>query len=73
MTIYQTSKTYNIPKTTIRDKQSHKYPHRNSGIQPVLSMNEENIIVHRIVYLQQLGFSVTKSQLIESVARLVKT
>ncbi|CAH2014233.1 unnamed protein product [Acanthoscelides obtectus] len=72
MSVYKASQTFNVPKTTRRDKRDGKYKNEKCGVQPVLSRDEERTIVEWIVHLAALGFPVTKSQLLESVSNLVK-
>ncbi|CAH1969963.1 unnamed protein product [Acanthoscelides obtectus] len=72
MSVYKASQTFNVPKTTLRDKRDGKYKNEKCGVQPVLSRDEERTIVEWIVHLAALGFPVTKSQLLENVSNLVK-
>lgn len=72
MTIYQASKQYHIPETTLRDKRDGKYTNDKPGLQPVLTLSEETNIVDWIHYLGRAGFPVTKEQLLDVVAKLVK-
>lgn len=40
------SKKFGIPKTTLRDKRSGKYKNKKCGVQPILTSDEEQVIVH---------------------------
>ncbi|XP_063369793.1 uncharacterized protein LOC134658117 [Cydia amplana] len=73
MSIYQASKTYNIPESTLRDKRDKKYKNTKCGTQPILTLQEEKQIVDWIHYLGRIGFPVSKQQLLEVVSKLVKS
>ncbi|KAF9422024.1 hypothetical protein HW555_002244 [Spodoptera exigua] len=70
--IYEASKTYGIPRTTLRDKRNNKYINEHCGKQTVLTKEEEKRLVDWIFYLGKSGFPVTKDQLLETVAKLVE-
>lgn len=72
ISIYEASKTYGIPRTTLRDKRNNKYTNEHCGKQTVLTKDEENKLVDWIFYLWNSGFPVTKDQLLETVAKLAE-
>lgn len=72
MSIYQASKQYNVPKTTLRSKRDELYENEKCGKQPVLNRNEEKQVVDWIHYLGKSGFPVTKEQLLHTVSKLVE-
>lgn len=68
MNIRQAVKTYNIPKSTLIDTMRDRYQNPgNLGGPTVLLENEEKHLVTWIAEMGQLGFPVTKSQLVDSV------
>lgn len=73
MSINQAAKLYNIPKTTVLDTLKEKYKNpRNIGGPTVLTSSEEMLLVKWILELGEVGFPVTKTQLLESVSKLIK-
>lgn len=73
MSINQAAKLYNIPKTTVLDTLKEKYKNpRNIGGPTVLTSSEEMLLVNWILELREVGFPVTKTQLLESVSKLIK-
>lgn len=67
------SKKYGVPRTTLIDKLAGKYePDAKPGQPTILKSDEEALLVKWILKLARLGFSVTKSQLLDSVAELTK-
>lgn len=72
MSIYQASKRYNVPETTLRSKRDELYENEKCGRQPVLTLGEEKQIVDWIHYLDRRGFPVNKEQLLHSVSKLVE-
>lgn len=70
--IYQASRQFNIPETTIRNKRDGIYENDTCGVQPVLNIQEEKRVVDWVHYLGKCGFPVTKEQLLDTVAALVK-
>lgn len=72
MSYKNASNQFRIPKTTLIDKIKKKYKNDVVGAPTILSREEEQHIVNWIDYLGKSGFPVTKSQLLESVAKLVQ-
>lgn len=73
LSIRKAAKLYNVPKTTLIDTMREKYTKPgNIGGPTVLTENEENILVDWVVQMGEMGFPVTKSQVLESVGKLVK-
>ncbi|XP_075975831.1 uncharacterized protein LOC142976394 isoform X1 [Anticarsia gemmatalis] len=72
LSIYQASKQYNVPETTLRSKRDELYENEHCGKQPVLNLNEERQIVDWVHYLDKCGFPVTKHQLLHTVSKLVE-
>lgn len=73
MSINQAAKLYNIPKTTVLDTLKEKYKNpRNIGGPTVMTSSEEILLVKWILELGEVGFPVTKTQLLESVSKLIK-
>lgn len=67
------SKIYKIPRITLFYKSTGKYPVQcKSGVSTVLSKEEEGHLSKWIVDLSTTGFPVTKEQLLDSVALLIK-
>lgn len=72
VSVRSVSKMFNIPRSTLQDKLLSRYKGTgNYGAPTVLSLEEEEKIVDWIVYLGELGFPVTKVQLIETVTKLI--
>lgn len=72
MTIYRASKVYNIPNQTLHDKINKKYKKQESaGAPTVLSSTEEGLLVKWVLHMAEIGFPVTKDQLLHSVAKLL--
>ncbi|CAG4988713.1 unnamed protein product [Colias eurytheme] len=71
--VYETSKKFGIPRTTLRDKRDNKYSNEKCGVQTVFTKDEERQLIDWIHYLGRLGFPVTKDQLLETVSKLVET
>uniref|UniRef100_A0A6P7FI18 Uncharacterized protein LOC114330406 n=1 Tax=Diabrotica virgifera virgifera TaxID=50390 RepID=A0A6P7FI18_DIAVI len=73
MSAYKASKLYNIPKQTLLDKIHRKYTKQSfAGAPTILTTTEENLIVKWVHHLADIGFPVTKDQLLYSVSKLVK-
>lgn len=72
MSIYQASKHYNIPETTLRDKRNKRYKNPKCGVQPILTTKEEKQIVDWLHYLGSSGVHVGKKQVLEVVQRFVR-
>ncbi|XP_063543894.1 uncharacterized protein LOC134752214 [Cydia strobilella] len=72
MTIYQASKNYNIPETTLRDKRDRRYKNPKCGVQPILSVQDETQIVDWIHYLDSSGVPVNKKRLLDIVSKFAK-
>lgn len=71
--INSVSKSSSIPKSTLIAKLKGYRPiGKRPGPPTVLSTNEEAIIVHWMLHLNQRGFPVTKTQLLYNVAYLIK-
>lgn len=64
------ARKYNIPESTLRDKKNCKYADKSPGPATVLSSEEESDLVSWIFHCHNLGFPVTKRQLLESVQLL---
>lgn len=72
-TISSVSQGTGIPKTTLRNKVSGKSKiGKNVGPPPILTPEDEDIIVQWMFFLSCRGFRVTKSQLLKNVAQLMK-
>lgn len=68
------AKQFNVPRTTLIGKLKGIYPEDcRSGAATVLKPEEEDLLEKWIFNLGKLGFPVTKFQLVDSVALLVKT
>lgn len=66
--VYQASKVYSVPFTTLYYKSKGARPvSRKMGPATILSNAEENTFVRWILHLGDAGFPVTKEQLMESV------
>lgn len=71
--IRHAAKIYDIPKSTLIDRLREKYKNPgNIGGPTIFTIAEENILVKWIIEMGELGFPVTKSQLLESVTKLVQ-
>lgn len=71
MSINQSAKLHNVPKTTIADRLKEKYKNPgNIGGPTVLTSAEEMLLVKWILDMGEVGFPVTKTQLLESVSKL---
>ncbi|KAI4456835.1 unkempt family member [Holotrichia oblita] len=67
------AKKYNVPRTTLIGKIKGIYPENcRSGVSTILNPEEEELLEKWIINMGKLGFPVTKSQLTDSVALLVK-
>lgn len=67
------SKKYGIPRTTLRTRYTGKYPiGTKMGPKTILNEQEENYLVQWILTVAKAGFPVTKEQLLDSVAVLVR-
>nr|XP_049693639.1 uncharacterized protein LOC126054037 [Helicoverpa armigera] len=74
MSINQAAKSYDIPKTTILDRLKDKYKNPgNIGGPTVLTSSEEMYLVKWILELGEVGFPITKTQLLDSVTKLIKS
>lgn len=73
MSVNKASKTFRIPRTTLKDKIHGRYPvHCKIGAPPILSDEEEKILVNWILNENKRMFPVTKAQLCDSVQNLMK-
>lgn len=64
---------FKIPYTTLADKVKGKVPvHCKPGINPVLTMEEEALLVKWILHTSNCGFPITKSKLCDSVQMLMQ-
>lgn len=72
--IRQTSKKYNIPKTTLQNKKCGllKPTIGKNGPSCILGDSDESKLVEWVIYVSDRGFPVTKLQLINSVQMLLK-
>lgn len=71
--VYQASKVYSVPFTTLYYKSKGARPvSRKMGPATILSNAEENTFVRWILHLGDAGFPVTKEQLMESVQSFLK-
>lgn len=67
------AKQFRVPRITLAYKVSGKFPlHCKSGVSTILTEAEENLLVQWILNVAKTGFPVTKDQLLNSVAMLVK-
>ncbi|KAJ8911212.1 hypothetical protein NQ315_014924 [Exocentrus adspersus] len=67
------AKRYNVPRTTLIGKINGTYPEDcRSGVSPVLTSEEESILVDWILTMARIGLPVTKQQLLDSVTLLIK-
>lgn len=67
------SKEYRVPRTTLIGKIKGKYPEDcRNGAPTILTVEEENLLINWIINLGKMGFPVSKTQLLDSVALLVK-
>lgn len=67
------SKMFNVPRATLISKINRTYPEDcKSGKATTVTYNEENILVNWIISVGKTGFPVTKDQLLDSVALLIK-
>ncbi|XP_050509916.1 uncharacterized protein LOC126886858 [Diabrotica virgifera virgifera] len=73
LSIRQASKIYNVPKSTLLDTMKEKYKTPgNIGGPTVLSSSEEDLIIKWIIEMGNVGFPVTRSQLVDSVSKLIQ-
>ncbi|KAG5874402.1 hypothetical protein JTB14_016769 [Gonioctena quinquepunctata] len=73
MKVFTASRTFCVPKTTLLYKSAGVYPiERKIGPETVLSTKEETLLVRWIFHVGNVGFPVTKNQLLDSVEMLVK-
>lgn len=73
LSINKASKVFNVPKSTLIDTMKQRY--KNPGIpggSTVLTSEEQQILVRWILEMGDLGFPVTKIQLLESVTKLMQ-
>ncbi|KAG5895399.1 hypothetical protein JTB14_018753 [Gonioctena quinquepunctata] len=71
--VFTSSKTFCVPKTTLLYKSTGVYPiERKIGPETVLSTEEKTLLVRWILHVGNVGFPVTKTQLLDSVEMLVK-
>lgn len=72
ISINQAAKLYNVPKTTVLDTLKEKYKNPgNIGGPTILTNSEEMLLVKWIIELGEVGFPITKTQLLESVCKLI--
>lgn len=72
MSVYKASQIYGVPQTTLKDKKKQKDIFKTSGKPPILTAEEEKLIVNWIHFLGNAGFPVPREQLIHSVSTLTK-
>ncbi|XP_072375129.1 uncharacterized protein [Diabrotica undecimpunctata] len=73
MSFGEASREFKITKSTLVDKIHNKYEQgTTSGAHCVLTAAEEQTVVDWILYLETIGFPVTKNQLLGCVAELVR-
>ena len=65
--IASTSRTYGVPKSTLRARVQGKYADKKPGAQTILTEKEESDLVEWIFKSARDGFPITKDQLFESV------
>lgn len=72
LTCREAARTFKVPRSTLFYKHSGKYPvERKMGPVTVLSPNEEKLLSDWILHMDNHGFPITKSQLIDSVQKLL--
>lgn len=68
------AKQFHIPRITLMYKVSGKYSiDCKSGVSTILTADEENLLKNWIINVARTGFPITKHQLLDSVALLVRT
>ncbi|KAJ8936737.1 hypothetical protein NQ314_012184 [Rhamnusium bicolor] len=74
MAVRQASRTFGVPKSTIQDRLLEKNPEKQgkTGPEPLLSVIGENKIADWFINLAKCGFPVKKSDLIETVEKILK-
>lgn len=70
--IREAARRYGVPKTTLANKLSGKYPEgRKMGPETVLTTTEEDVIVQWLLQLAKKGFPRKKSDLLNTVQAIV--
>ena len=73
LTCNAASKTYNVPRTTLRDKVAGKSPEeRRMGPSPVLTKAEEDSLATFCIKLLKCGFPINRDDLMDIVQRVIK-
>ena len=73
LTCNAASKTYNVPRTTLRDKVAGKSPEkRRMGPSPVLTKAEEDSLAAFCIKLLKCGFPINRDDLMDIVQRVIK-
>ena len=72
MSISKAAKSYNVPASTIRSKIQNKVPiEAKFGPPPVLSVDEEKLVMKWIFFCCDRGFPVTKDLLLDSIKKYI--
>ena len=72
ISISQAARTHGVPRTTLSSKKHGIYPiERKMGPETILTKSEENQLTQWMLHLKDNGFPVTKSQLLDSVHRII--
>lgn len=72
ITIYAASKEFYIPWSTLTGHLTKRNNGKENKYNLVLTSSEEERVVKWIIELGEMGFPITKNQLIHSIASLVK-
>lgn len=74
LSINKAANQFKVPKSTLIDKLKNRYTKSgNTGAPTVLTEEEEKCLVSWIIQLGEIGLPVSKAEVKESVAKLVKT
>ncbi|CAG4974201.1 unnamed protein product [Colias eurytheme] len=71
LTAYKASKLYKVPYQTLLDKLKNKHTNP-AGHATVLTKDEEELIVKWVLHMADIGFPVSKEELLLSVGKLVR-
>lgn len=72
MPINKASRLHGVPRSSLHSKVTNKYRSNKPGPNPVLGEAEEEQIVKWVLRMASLGLPVTKDQVIDSVALMLK-
>ncbi|KAG5866518.1 hypothetical protein JTB14_016372 [Gonioctena quinquepunctata] len=76
MSVLKASKDFQVPRKTLRNKLSGKYPiesPRHCGPDSILGKENEKLLVDWLVNCARMGFPINKEGLLHSVKKLVKS